>query len=213
LIIAQKLLSEMYLGDYGFKDEHKSVYWLKLAAEQGDIEAERLYGEMILNYNDKNVINTDSQEAVEWLRQAAAQGDIISMIDLAALLSEGDVIQSNTDFAFQMVASCVEIIDGAIKKDESFLDDEMLSQVERIAQILTKLGIRFLSENNYEMAFHCFDRSVELKESGENCRWVGVCYKNGFGVKKDIKKAKKYLKKALTYGDKIAKNKLGLPYV
>ena len=24
------------------------------------------------------------------------------------------------------------------------------------------------------MALHGFDRSVELKENGENCRWIGV---------------------------------------
>lgn len=211
---AQKLLSRMYMSDFGFNDEYKFVYWMKKAAEQGDAEAERIYGEAILYLGNDKVLKKDSAEALKWLNQAATHGDFDAMIDLVELYAEGDEVPKNPDIAFKMAKKAlINITDAlgitdikAIKDEINF--ESLRKSVNKLAQALTLTGNLFLIDKMNSEAFQCYEMATSLEENGERYRLLGLCYKNGVGVKKDKKKAKELMKKAASLGDSIAQNEL-----
>lgn len=204
---AQKLLSRMYISDLGFNDDYKFVYWMKKAAEQGDAEAERIYGEAILHFDNDQVLPKDYGEAHKWLSQAATQGDVDAMVDLSELWSMGGDVPPSADFAYTFAVGAINILKTRFNQETGNVEETM-KLLKRVAQALTSTGKLYERESNSEKSFECYQIAVTIEENGERCRLLGMCYKNGNGVKKDKKKAKDLLKKAASLGDNIAKNEL-----
>ena len=71
----------------------EAVKWFRLAAEQGDADAQRVLGYM---YYEGEVIPENDAEAVKWYRLAAEQGNAEAQLDLGVMYANGEgVIQNN----------------------------------------------------------------------------------------------------------------------
>lgn len=182
---AQKLLSRMYISDLGFNEDYKFAYWMKKAAEQGDAEAERIYGEAILHFDNDQVLPKDYSEAHKWLSQAATQGDVVAMVDLSELWSMGGDIPPSANFAYTFSVDAINILKNKNRfNQESGNVDDTMKLLKRVAQALTVTGKLYERDSNSEKSFECYQIAVTIEENGERCRLLGKCYKNGSGVKK-----------------------------
>ena len=69
----------------GARPNHEeAAKWFRLAAEQGDMLAERYLGFM---YSNGQGVARDDREAVKWYGRAAEQGDADAQVNLAAMYS------------------------------------------------------------------------------------------------------------------------------
>jgi TPR repeat protein len=75
------------LGQGGPRDDVASAGWLKKAAEQGDVDAQLLYGDLC--HSGKSVEKSDA-EAAAWWRKAAETGKPEAQNNLALLYLRGD---------------------------------------------------------------------------------------------------------------------------
>ena len=80
-------------GEYVAQDEEEAAKWLRLAAEQGDTDAQSMFGLMCAN--GEGVVKND-EEAVEWLLLAAEKGNSCAQASLGLIFGEGlGVIQDS----------------------------------------------------------------------------------------------------------------------
>ena len=80
-------------GEYVAQDEEEAAKWLRLAAEQGDTDAQSMFGLMCAN--GEGVVKND-EEAVEWLLLAAEKGNSCAQSSLGLIFGEGlGVIQDS----------------------------------------------------------------------------------------------------------------------
>jgi len=62
-------------------------------------------------------------------------------------------------------------------------------------------GIRYYKQKKYEEAFREFRVSVDKEKIKSSYYFLGVLYLKGLGTPQDLKKAEKYLKYALSFGN------------
>jgi hypothetical protein len=74
------------LAAYERSDYAEAVKWFRLAADQGDVQAQFKLGVM---YGDGRGVAQDHAEAVKWFRLAADQGDAGAQINLGLIYSIG----------------------------------------------------------------------------------------------------------------------------
>ena len=85
---AQRRVGNSYrFGNSGFpQDYEKAAYWLRLAAEQGNVEARddlgSLYGSLGFKYDQGEDVEQDDEMAVYWYKRAAELGDATSALML-----------------------------------------------------------------------------------------------------------------------------------
>ncbi len=199
---SQKLLARMYVSDFGFSDDSKFVYWIRKAAEQGDGEAERILGEAYIKFDNNKVLPTDYNKAIVWLDRAVMHNNIEAMVCLMEVYSEGFGVPVNA----VKVNNLVNEITAKMKDNE--YTEEILGMIDRITKVAINIGKYYYELGKFEVSFSHFEQAYDADKTGEAARWLGVCYKNGFGVKKNKKKAKEYFKEAANKGDSIANNEL-----
>ena len=68
------------------QDDAEGVRWYRLAAEQGDAQAQYMLGDM---YRFGRGVSQDDISATRWYRSAADQGDAISQFNLGIMYSNG----------------------------------------------------------------------------------------------------------------------------
>ena len=77
----------MYATGRGvLKDEAEAVRWYRLAADQGDADAQLNLGVM---YDNGRGVLKDEAEAVRWYRLAADQGDAAAQFNLGNMYAKG----------------------------------------------------------------------------------------------------------------------------
>lgn len=110
LAAAQYLLGlEYYHGSEGVPKNYKeSMKWFRLAAEQGDADAQNTLGGM---YERGNGVQKDFKEAAKWYRLAAAQGKVLAQYSLGLMYREGKGVAENSVLAY-MWADVAASYDG-----------------------------------------------------------------------------------------------------
>jgi TPR repeat protein len=82
------LRAQLNLGTMNYSraqpDYEEAAKWFRMAAAQGDIQAERYLGYM---YSHGQGVARDDKEAVKWYGRAAEQGDADAQADLASMYS------------------------------------------------------------------------------------------------------------------------------
>lgn len=77
----------MYSNGQGVaEDKAEGLRWFKLAAAQGDADAQRSIGFM---YKSGIVVTQDFAEALRWFKLAAEQGDATAMADIGGMYALG----------------------------------------------------------------------------------------------------------------------------
>ena len=103
-------LFRCYLKGYGYtKDDRKSMYWLKKAAMNGDVDAQLLladeyaYGKLYYTVltelaDDKSAAvksELHARETVKWYRKAAEQGSAEAQFRLGRCYQDGNGVAKN----------------------------------------------------------------------------------------------------------------------
>lgn len=85
---AQSELASRFLsGSMLPKDEHRAVYWLKLAAAGGDALAQTNYG--VALQNGLGGLDRDYAEAIEWFLKAAEKSEPVAQYNLGLAYAKG----------------------------------------------------------------------------------------------------------------------------
>ncbi|KAK8888432.1 hypothetical protein M9Y10_039502 [Tritrichomonas musculus] len=169
------------------RDEDEIIKYLKLAAENEDPEGMALYGRCL--EVGTNTMKPNMNEAIKYYRKSYEKKDMIGTAFYGLALLEGD---------------------GDFEKDE---------------EIGGKL-IKLAYENNnpqgicYNACYivrddtFSFEQYLKTAEMGYNNGYhlVGICYRYGTGVEKDINMALKYLYRALKEGIPAAAQYIGSVY-
>ena len=157
------------------------------------------------------------------LQDLAREGDTIAMQELASLYANGIYVPQNTSKAMQwnMLAKLlgnVNVTCGickCISDNNDFIinNEAILSQLKknRINFAYCKEGERLYSDKKYEQAIYWFQKAADAGNSAAQ-KNLAICYKNGNGVVKDIKKAVWWWQKAADAGNSTAQNSLAYRY-
>ena len=89
--MAQMKLGNIYVTgakDIGFQQDYtQAAKWFRLAAEQGNVDAQYNLGTM---YSNGQGVPQDYAQAVKWLRLAAEQGDASAQNSLGLMYGKGE---------------------------------------------------------------------------------------------------------------------------
>lgn len=202
------------IGDYEY-----AVKYMKLAAENGDVDAQFACGS--LYYGG---IETNHKEAARWFRKAAAQGHALAQYYLGRcyFLGEGGLL----DYA-EGVKWLEESRKGGCSEAGRFLEKyvygfggmNVLSWYQMLADkgnVEAQLYLgdywgSFGAQSGYAEAAKWYQKAADSgSPKGE---WkIGTCYYHGQGVEQDLEKAIAYYRMAALEGDETAQALLGMCY-
>ena len=96
-----------------------------------------------------------------------------------------------------------------IPETEEEFNQNLMKRVEaNDPNSISRLGYRHLNEGNYDGAFKCFAKAVELGDTSAHYH-LSIMYQDGEGVEKDEKKELYHLEEAAIAGHPSARNNLG----
>jgi TPR repeat protein len=167
----------------------ESVYSFKCYADQGDVYAQRRFGECL---RDGIGVEQDLGEAVRYFELAENQGDARAQCNLGECLIYGDGVERN-------LKSAVHYFDLAANQGDAYgkyCYGECLAHGEGIAQNLTE-------------AANCF--KFAANQGNEEGQYkIGCCFRYGIGVEQNLEMARHYLRLAADQGDARKQNDLGI---
>jgi len=161
-------------GQYFEKNHSLYVEYLKKAAEQGNSQAEIDYADYLLSSNKKE----DKTTAITYLESASQKGNQIACLKLSRLLS------GNTDIL-------------------SVLEEYMTEIDQTDSEDLFKIAMYMFNSHDPKLvakSVTLFEQSSELGNRNATHQ-LGIMYKDGLGVTKNIEKAIEYLEKSVKMGN------------
>ena len=240
---AQNTIGMMYFLGYGVsQDDVAAEKWIKLAAEQGYLEAQSNLGDFYLYAEPLN-----SSEVLKWYRLAAEQGDGWSQMTLGLLFNKGKpgipidyeiayawlfLAQKNGESVQQMIDEVQskmtpDAVNNAKRRvadcyDSSYKNcgwNEVSQKIEIEASVYAELE-RGASEFRNDNAQAGLKIVIPLAEGGDanSQAFLGILYLeghtqyDGMGVPVDFVKAFKWLKLAASQGQPDAQLNLGEMY-
>lgn len=163
-------------------DKNNKAYNPKLAfsicakvALQGDAEAMSVLGTF---YNDGIGTNIDKAVAFNWFTQAANKGSVKAWYNLGLMYKNG----SGTDQDYEKAYSCFSK-GTALNRPMCFYEQGYM--------LYKGLGCT----QSYKKAFPLFQKAAAQNIDG-GMYFLGLCYRNGYGVKANTDSAKYWLSKA-----------------
>ncbi|MBR7005358.1 MAG: SEL1-like repeat protein [Candidatus Methanomethylophilaceae archaeon] len=185
---SQYRLALMYRdGDTVEKDEDKYLEWLKAASDQGHVEAQVAYADLLFGSEDTRA------DAVSLYKSAADKGDVNARSKLSAIYG-GDVDDPDRK---ELLTLCKELADSGNPPD-----------VTRYAAVLLKTA---WSENDRKAAF---EQYLKASEGGNPDVYfqLATMYDGGIGTAKDFDSYVRMLKLAAESGHHRAMVVLGDMY-
>jgi len=218
------------------KDEDRALKWFQKAAAQGHVEAQYEFANALTNdtpvalflmgmmYKDGDGVEKDRGQAINWLKKAAACGHVKAADFLAkefgikVKVTSAKITDSDKKNAPPSGGESKEL--KAISK-AAFAGDAT-AQFELAKHYQTGDGV----EKNEALALRWFQRAARqgnveaqyifaraLKEENPEALFLmGLMYRTGDGVTKDIPEAVKWLQKAAKKGHLEAQYTLGAMY-
>lgn len=165
---------------YKKTDIKKCIYWLREAAEHGDVEAIQTLAWMYLHGDG---VKENYGLAIEWYQKAETQGSTYAMVKLGDIYEGGRYVERNYEIAK------VWYWKAARQGDKE--------AVRRLGNMYEKgLG----ETSNCEQAIPFY---IEFARKGDNYarRRLGYMYENGIGVKRRYEIAIQYYQEAAAHGD------------
>ncbi len=184
--IAYYMLGRAYSEGLGVEvNELEGLKWYEEAAKYGDADAQNICGNI---YHDADFIEHDPQKAFKYYQMAAAQGHGYGMLNLGLCYVNGDGTAKNLTLAEEWLRKAA---DAGVEEAIGFLKD-------------------VFDKPNYE------DLTInDLKEISQNgdpdaMAELGRRYYIGKNVKKNIKEAIKWYRKAAEFGHTKAIKEVGM---
>jgi hypothetical protein len=198
------LLASTYkLGQRDTANYSQAVSWYKKIAEENYIYMESI---AILYYEGGHGLLQSKKEALQWYLKAANAkmyrekpfpGSKYAMYELYQMYSEGDGIDTNQEEGFKWLLKMGEIREMQSRNEEDWMD-----------KALYQLGNAYYTgtgvAQNYIEALKWFTRGAEidrsplamLREKNPCMIKLAIMYREGQGVKKDLKIAEEWQRKA-----------------
>lgn len=219
-----------YLFGIGIKeDKPQAVNYLKLAAEQGHVEAQNILGDCYFNG-----IGTakDAEMAVRWLRLPAERGYVSAQFNLGVCYKNGEGVDKDEHQALKWLQQAAEqghtkamlILGELYVMDEALKDEDQaifwLQQAADREDVEAKLALGFyyrfgaLEHRNYQQSEMLIRQAAE--QGNADAQYVlSRLYFEGdecVEVKKDESQALRWLKQAAEKNHVDAQLDLGLRY-
>jgi uncharacterized protein len=173
------------------KDEVEAVKWFRIAAKQGNAEAQ---SELGFAYQNGKGVHEDRVEAAKWFRLAAEQGNAKA--------------QTTLGFAYQMGIGVQKNHVEAVKWFR-MASEQGVAPAQYVLGVIFQDGIG-VPKDEVE-AVKWFRMAAEQGDAGAQHN-VGVAYANGDGVQQDFTEAAKWYRLAAAQGDADAQARLAFAY-
>jgi uncharacterized protein len=189
LAAAQNDLGAFYAKGWGVKQDYQeAARWYFKAGEQGDDLAEFSLGRI---YAEGRGVFKDPQEALKWYRKAAEQNQPEALATLGDLYMFGG--------------------DGVLPNDSEALKYYTNAVAHGRFDCLNSLGLVYQRSESIpghlDLALKCF-REAAAKNDGRAQANLGLMYRDGRGVQKDLMEAYKWFLLAERRGSPIARHYL-----
>lgn len=227
-------LAKIYLSVDEFKDKTKGMsYMIKAASilqdpdKNDDFVTEwKLYGDLIYALDDDQKTRSSAMDVYEI---GYLSGDKNCLYDIAKLYFRYGIDHDVTIFSDQeLLKELSDLEETQTSPEIAFLIGEIYYRGLKVpmnkklaftwlqkavnkgsSEAESYLGTYYINDlNQYKQGLALLE-SASKKGSISAIRQLGLCYKNGIGVKKNRSKAKELLKQAADKGDRIAKTELG----
>ncbi len=206
-------LGVIFFNGENVEENPKEAFkWFELAGFLGHIEAMYNLGIM---YEYGEGVEQDPFKAIEWYEKSANEGYRDAMFNLGAIYAKGELMDKEPEKAFEWYekAGNLEDVDAiynvavAYEKGEGVKKDlkKAIEWYEKACAYehslaMNNLGLLYMTEGkNPQIANFWFKKSASLGNVN-SMFFLGISYINGFGVPKDMKKAKEWIKKAYDGG-------------
>ena len=176
-----------YNGEGVAQDYSEAAKWFRIAADQGDADAQNKLGGM---YSNGQGVTQDYNEAVKWYRLAANQGCADAQLVLGFMYKRGYGVTQNYDEAVKWYRLGADQGNAEAQNNLGFMYDNGLGVLPN----------RYEAVQWYRLAA---DQGLSLAQFN-----LGVSYQNGQGVNQDYNEAVKWYRLAADRGHARAKTKL-----
>ncbi len=204
------ILGNLYLhGLCVEQDNSKAFEYFMQSAAQGNFTASNQIGWM---YSEGCGVEENPEQAFFWYNESAQKGHPRGMNNLAYCYQKGYGVTQDFEKAAEWYKKSADL--GVVESMIELADyyEEVLVDYKKTkvwvekaaeagnAEAINRLGVIYLDrEKNYNEAIKCFNRAIEL-EVPNAYRNLALCYRDGTGVKKNLKKAEELLLKAAQLG-------------
>lgn len=206
---AQDRLGILYETGRGTaKDVKEAILWFRKASEQGNPDAERRLGQILIFGTEADVPRS-VPEGLAWMKKAAEQGDAESARSLGDLYAVGPAMAAaakvfNTPDAANAVKRFgIELPHDGAQAVAWYEKAAELGDVRSQLKLVTAYSNGQLVPRNDERAIYWARKAAEQGDSGGQLA-LGVAYASGQGVPKDKEQALVWLRKAAS-GDGFVK--------
>lgn len=139
---AQRQLADRYyqgVDNVAFENFDRAAYWYAEAANQGDLESQRMMGTL---YREGHGVDQDLAEAYTWYRRAAEQGDPVGQYWTGVALAEWDnAVETDRVAAFtwlELASQSYDAIAGRAAEARDRLADQLDAQDLTWARLMVR---------------------------------------------------------------------------
>jgi TPR repeat protein len=192
-----------------------SMRW-KVQAESGDRLAQfQYYRDLIQEAKEDS-----KSEALTWLRKASEQGLAEAQFELGKLYLDGEEVEKNTDEGIRWLklAAKQNFEQASNYLSLKFPNQVLLTKEEsKLARETFDLAVDHLigrnnRENSPQKAVQLFLKAAEI--GSLEAKWnLGLIYKDGIGVERNMEEARRWFEVAAGNGHPLAQYNLGLMYL
>jgi uncharacterized protein len=190
--------------------------------------AQEIYQEAINYFYGVGGKTLDAIKAAQFFKQAANQGNGKAATKLGFMYETGQGVKLNLDSALSFYKQAAKLKDGNayLELARIYQEDKLLPQNFELAAQYSKDGMALGNtvcqnklayfyfkglgvQQSYTKAFALYKPLVD-KWDVNAMYFLGLCYRNGYGVKANEAEAIKWLQKAASYNDYQAKHELAV---
>jgi len=214
---AQCIVGRMYVDDNNYDE---GIKWYRLAAEQGNDEAQRFMSGMF--YYGGSGVESDFNEAAKWYRQIAERGDPDAQYTMGEMYEEGKGVPKDEKKAAEWYELAAEQGNEFAQRK---IADMYLSGKGVSADVPKAVRLYMLVMNaSGAQARETYHKLIGIEGNEEAAKWritsadpkdadsmfiLGMKYFYGFDVPWDPHKAAELLKTAAELGNVCAQSRLG----
>jgi len=176
---------------YDKKNYTEAIKWYRIAADQGDADAQYNIGFM---YDNGYGVKRDSETAVKWYQKAVKQGNPRGQFKLGCHYLWSSGVTKNPNEGVKLIRIAAE---KGYAKAQSYFGD-----MYRIGSYVTK---------DLQEALKWYRKAADQGDAPAQYN-IGVMYDKGHGVTQNYQEALKWYQKAAEQGDKRAMKKIGDHY-
>ena len=194
------------------QDIAEKVKRLRKAADQGDAGGQYNLG---VCYRDGEGVTKDLAEAVKWFRKAADQGDAEAQAKLGYAYCHGSGVVKDEIEAYAYL-NLVRMTDENVSRNLAILEkdmspDQIAAGQKRTKELQKEIAAKLATKY---AEFEAFEGCKAKAEKGDRVAQfsLGVCYRDGAGVAKDLVKTVTWFRKAADQGYAKAQFNLGVCY-